>query len=154
MGIAYPALLSSHYDTIYFHLFLIQIRASVPSLLQYFLFQSLLTALWFSHQTEAFVLSFFSAGSWKDKDWSWDCGWPCFRSVLWFIQFGHELCTCNKKILLVLKSYLIQNSWNQIVDVLVLKALWDSLHVSCPIALLLNSESFSIKISISFQSNL
>jgi hypothetical protein len=45
----------------------------------------------------SFCPELLSACSWRDKQWSWGCGWPCFRSVLWFIQFGHELCTCNNK---------------------------------------------------------
>ncbi len=34
----------------------------------------------------------FSACSRRDRQWSWGSGWPCFKSVLQFYQFGLERC--------------------------------------------------------------
>jgi hypothetical protein len=130
MGIAHPLLLSCHYDSIFFYLSLIQIRSFVPNLFHYFWFQSLLTTLWCSYQTEAFVLSFFqpaaggtSSGAGAVVDHA--SGLCCD-----LFNLGMNYVDATTKILLVLKSCLIQNRWTQIVDVLVSKVIWDCLM--CP----------------------
>jgi hypothetical protein len=124
---------------------LIQIRSFVPNLFHYFWFQSLLTTLWCSYQTEAFVLSFFqpaaggtSSGAGAVVDHA--SGLCCD-----LFNLGMNYVHATTKILLVLKSCLIQNSWTQIVDVLVSKVIWDCLM--CPILLqqILEVGQFALK---------
>jgi hypothetical protein len=61
-------------------------------------------------------------------------------------NLGMNYLHATTKILLILKSCLVQNSWTQIIAVLVLKVLWDSPCASCPVAMLSKRNSRSIEV--------